>query len=230
MKQSRGVVYAAAYCVVMSAGGVNALLIKSSFIPSATPTVVSNTSAIISGYKKQSSLLFAKPKRKAAAVKGGKVQVKLLKKIDGTGGIGDVVMVAPAFWENSLKKTNSAVLISDDEVSVQNEAKAEKLKAEIELANDLKEKIQQTNLKISKKAGPDGHLFGGVGTKVIMEELRKKLPKNALSSKAIKVTEVCSGEDGKPLDHDIKEVGNYQVSIALQHEISTSLKLEVVSE
>ena len=72
-----------------------------------------------------------------------KVQVKLLKHVAGTGQAGEVVMVTPAFFNNKLRPTKSAKIISDEDVESERaeaEALAESTKA---TATELQEKISE---------------------------------------------------------------------------------------
>lgn len=89
-----------------------------------------------------STKLYARPK-KIAGTKGGKIQVKLLKTMPGTGNQGDVILVTPAFFENKLRKTNSAKKITDAEVKTENKEKQEKEKARMDNATD----VAQVSLK-----------------------------------------------------------------------------------
>ena len=181
-------------------------------------------------FGRQGIPLFSKKKKKDTTVgKGGKIQVKLLKHIAGTGQAGDVIMVAPAFFTNKLQKSGSAVRITDQEVkqenadriSMENEAKANALV--------VKKKVEEMKLSLLKKAGPDGHLFGGVGYKMILNELKKDFPLGCLDGKQVQITEVKTS-DGEKLQGDIKEIGEYSVNISLLKDVSATLQLSVAEE
>ena len=78
-------------------------------------------------FKRDGLPLYAKKKKKDTTVgKSGKIQVKLLKYVAGTGSAGEVIMVAPAFFANKLQKTGSAVRISDDDVEKESEVQKQK--------------------------------------------------------------------------------------------------------
>lgn len=225
---------------------------SSAFIQSASPTVVLDTtsSRLVGnvqqhvqnqiknnppinikpslGRQKETSL-FAKKKKDTSVGKGGRIQVKLLKHIAGTGQAGDVVMVAPAFFTNKLQKTGSAVRISNDEVEKEKSDKALHDKEQKENATVVKEKLENMTFTLTKKAGPDGHLFGGVGYRTIMTELKNEFPQGCLDGKQVKITQIKSSE-GKKLRGDIKEVGEYAVTVNLLKEISAALSLNVVAE
>ena len=174
---------------------------------------------------------FAKKKKSAGGGGGGtKVQVKLLKHIAGTGQAGDVIQVTPAFFNNKLRPTKSAVVISDEEVAAEqaeNQAQQEEARAQ---ATAIQEMLQETTLTIRRKAGPDGQLFGGVGPKVVVSELQQLLgdEKGAfLDSKGVKLKELTSGE-GKKMRGDIKHIGDFGGKIQLTKDISAKFKISVV--
>uniref|UniRef100_A0A7S1ZP95 50S ribosomal protein L9, chloroplastic n=1 Tax=Trieres chinensis TaxID=1514140 RepID=A0A7S1ZP95_TRICV len=174
------------------------------------------------------TVLSAKKNRRGATGggKGGKVQVKLLKYVEGTGSIGDVVLVAPAFYENKLKKTKSAVPISNEGVAAERAEDEMKRKEANEAAKQMKEKIEGSRIEFSMKAGPDGHLFGGVNYKSIMSELSKQFPKGALG-KGVKIKSLKS-DDGAEVPHDIKELGEYKASVSLLGDIDAEFTVGVI--
>lgn len=173
--------------------------------------------------------LFAGKKKDAGVLKDGKIQVKLLKHIDGTGHIGDVIMVTPAFFTNKLQKSGSAVRITDEEVVKEHADKMLHEKEQKENALVVKEKLEKMKLSMSMKAGPEGHLFGGVGYKTILDELKKDFPRGCLDGKQVKITEI-KVKDGKKLRGDIKEIGDFVINISLLKDVSASLELSVVQE
>jgi large subunit ribosomal protein L9 len=152
----------------------------------------------------------------------------MLKYVAGTGSIGDVVSVTPAFFQNKLQPTKSAVPITDEEVEVEKanqRAKEEAMNAE---ASKIKEQLSDFTLELKRKAGPEGHLFGAVGPKVIIEELRNSIKDPYLDQKQVKVISVT--EDGKPLEHDIKHIGEFGVNLALTKDITAKFDISVQEE
>ena len=192
---------------------------KTRFVPGASPNVILNGPP-----------LFAKKKKKDTTLgKSGKIQVKLLKHVAGTGSAGDVIMVAPAFFTNKLQKTGCAIRITDEEVAKESAEKKQRDDEAKATANDLKEKVEKITLNIPKKAGPDGKLFGGIGLKAVLGDLKKEFPAGCLDAKYIKITSV-KDEDGKALKHDIKAVGDYVATLTLMKGVSADFKLSVTSE
>lgn len=190
------------------------------------PTITtSNTAAAAPS----STQLFAKKKKKTAPAASTKVQVKLLKHIPGTGQIGEVVMVTPAFFNNKLLPNQAAKKVSDEEVAKETSEKQMKESAERAKANELKEKLDELKLNLTRKAGPDGHLFGGIGPKLIMGELESKIADDFFKNKWVKVAEVLN-EDGKKIKGDIKETGAFEARINLLTGISAKVGITVEAE
>jgi ribosomal protein L9 len=178
-----------------------------------------------------STVLFSKKKAAAASPAKGKVQVKLLKHVAGTGQAGEVIMVTPAFFNNKLRPTKSATMISDDEVA-REQSEAEKQETEeIQIAEELQSKIEDLQVKMSRKAGPDGQLFGGINTKMIITEIQSLLKddKDYLSQKNVKITDLLD-EDGKKMRGDIKHTGTFSSKISLRKNISAKFDIIVDSE
>lgn len=168
-------------------------------------------------------------KKDSTISKGGKIQVKLTKHVPGTGSAGDIIMVAPAFFLNKLQKTGSAVRITDDEVAKEQAEKKQHEKEAKELALDLKSKLEVMQITMAKTAGADGKLFGGIGYKAIMEELKKRFPQGCLDAKFIKIHEI-KNDQNEIEKHDIKCVGDYVATISLSKDISAQFKLSIVAE
>ena len=175
----------------------------------------------------KSALQLSKKKAAPASVK--KIQVKMLKYVEGTGHVGEIVMVTPAFFQNKLRPSSSAVMITDEEVT---RAKLETAALEKETrvkAEALKERITDLSISIRRKAGPDGHLFGGIGPKCIMEELEKTINDDFLKQKSVKIMSVTN-EVGSALDGDIKHTGVYKASLSLTKDISGLFDITVEAE
>ena len=184
--------------------------------------------------------------------KNGKIQVKLLKDIPGVGQAGDFIQTASTYFENKLRPTKSAIRVSTEEMNFELNQRKQVEMEKYNHALQMKEKIQSMDgLEIKMKAGPDGHLFGGVGYKQIVEELKKKFPSGALEGKNIKITSIVAssekkqkeaedGKVGKKKDtsssstttsqgHDIKQIGQYKVTLSLMKDVSAEFHLHIKS-
>lgn len=172
-------------------------------------------------------LLLSKKKAAPASVK--KIQVKMLKYVEGTGHIGEIVMVTPAFFQNKLRPSASAVMITDEEV-MKAKLEAEAMEKETrEKAEALKERLDDVSILLRRKAGPDGHLFGGIGPKCIMEELETTINDDFLKQKNVKIISITN-EDGSEMNGDIKHTGIFKASLSLTKEIFGSFGIIVEAE
>lgn len=178
------------------------------------------------------NILFSKSKNSAggSAAVSKKIQVKLLKYVAGTGLAGEIVQVTPAFFQNKLRPTKSAVMITDEEVQKEiAEAAVQEMKRNSE-AIEWKEKVEDMVISISRKAGPDGHLFGGIGPKILMDELMKNVDKNEFfEQKGVKIVSVVDS-DGKELKGDIKHLGEFGALLSLTKEINAKVAISVHPE
>jgi large subunit ribosomal protein L9 len=173
-----------------------------------------------------SATQLASKKKNAATTK---IQVKMLKFVAGTGIVGEVIQVTPAFYHNKLLPTKSAELISNEEMREQQAQQAAEEKATKEKANELKEKLSGITLQIKRTAGPDGHLFGGIGPKAIVEELKTIIVDDFLDKKGVKVLAITD-EEGKKLRGDIKQTGSFSAGISLTKDISAKIEIVVAPE
>lgn len=95
------------------------------------------------------------------------MDVILLEKVENIGGIGDQVTVKPGFARNFLLPQGKATLATPENVAkfearrTDLEAKAQ---AELELAQARAAKLEGQRLTLTANAGPEGKLFGSIGT------------------------------------------------------------------
>lgn len=168
-------------------------------------------------------------KKKKASPAPKKIQVKLLKHIAGTGQAGQIIQVTPAFFNNKLRPQQAAQIISDEEVAKEISEKKEKEDSNLAKANELRDQLNELSLNIKRKAGPDGQLFGGIGPKLIMNELQSEVGDDFLKQKWVKVVEVLD-ENGKKLRGDIKALGGFAARINLSGDISAKIGINVEAE
>jgi ribosomal protein L9 len=160
-----------------------------------------------------------------------KIQVKLLKYVAGIGQKGDIVRVSPSVLNNLLRPSQAAQVITDEEVQKELADAAAHDREIDRSATLLKKEIEEMTLSIARKAGPDGKLFGGIGPKVIIDELKSNLGSSAslLDSKGVKILSIVDA-DGVKVQGDVKRVGPFGATIALTKDISAKLQAEVRSE
>ena len=100
------------------------------------------------------------------------MDIILLEKIDNVGGVGDQVTVKPGYARNYLIPQGKATVATPENI-----AKFEAMRAELEAkaAGELGEaqlraaKFEGQVIRIQANAGPEGKLFGSVGTIDIAE-------------------------------------------------------------
>lgn len=166
-------------------------------------------------------------------MKNGKLQVKLLKHVAGTGSIGEVILVAPAFYQNKLLKTKSARIITDDEVNTEKMKRDSDQTGRKNAATEMALLLvkEESKLEFVKKAGPEGQLFGGIKAKDILQTLKSKYPKgNALEGKAVKIISMKDLEGNDVVHGDIKTLGDFMITISLLSDIKTELCISVKAE
>ena len=93
----------------------------------------------------------------------------------------------------------------------------------------MRETLTDMTLTVSRKAGPDGQLFGGVGAKAVMKELLKFIGNDFLSQKGVKITELMDG-NGKKIRGDIKHTGEFGARITLAKNVAVKFAISVEAD
>ncbi|MEY4453700.1 MAG: ribosomal subunit protein [Pseudomonadota bacterium] len=148
------------------------------------------------------------------------MQVILLEKVANLGNLGDIVKVKDGFGRNFLIPQGKAKRATDS-----NKAEFEARRAELEkqqaalldAAKDRAKALAGFNLAVTQKAGVDGKLFGSVTNTDIAE---------GLTAKNIKVVKAEIRMPNGPL----KTVGQHQVTIALHHDVTVDITIDVIGE
>lgn len=148
------------------------------------------------------------------------MELILLEKVRGLGALGDKVKVKPGYGRNYLVPQGKAV-----PATAENVAEFEKRRAEYEAkSNSLlataearKAKLENAAVTITANASPEGKLYGSVGPRDIAE---------AFSAQGLELekSEVILGEG------PIRNVGEYEVQIALHADVQTTAKVTIVAE
>jgi len=149
------------------------------------------------------------------------MQIILLEKVANLGGLGDVVKVKDGFARNYLIPQGKAKRATDANLKAFEAKRAELEKQQGEIlvaAQGRAEKLEGFAATIAQKAGVDGRLFGSVTNQDIAEAL------SAASGLKIVKMEV------RLPDGPLKLVGEYDVVIALHHDVIANVKITVVGE
>ena len=147
------------------------------------------------------------------------MKVIFLADVKGKGKKGDVIEVA-AGYGNNLIRNETAIIASPENMKALDDEKHQAAIREAELIqemNDLKTKIEKTEVKIAVRVGKDGKLFGSVSGKQIVDaifsQLNIKLDKRKLD-----------------LENSISSLGTYEIPIQLHKDVVAKIKLFVVEE
>ena len=148
------------------------------------------------------------------------MQIILLEKVANLGTLGDVVKVKDGYARNFLIPQGKAQRASEANLK-EFEARRAELEARqaeiLSTAQARAEKLENASVTIAQKAGVDGRLFGSVTTQDIAEAF------------------VAAGFDVKKYEVRLpegpfKQIGEFDVALALHHDVVVSVKVVVVGE
>ena len=148
------------------------------------------------------------------------MNVILLEKIRKLGDIGQEVSVKSGFARNFLFPQKKAIKATPENLEkFEEQRKRLEVKAE-ELLNVAKaraERLEKLVVSISMRATEEGHLFGSVGVKEIVDAVC------GLGEKVDKKELVFS-------EGAIRQLGEYTVSFQLHSDVTASIGVKVVAE
>jgi large subunit ribosomal protein L9 len=147
------------------------------------------------------------------------VDVILLQKLRNFGALGQVVKVKPGFARNFLIPQGKAVYATKA-----NREKFEATRAEIEKAAN--ERLQAAVAKqqlinalptiaIASKAGEEGKLFGSVGTRDIVDAMKK-------AGIEVEKRDVCLPEG------PLRTLGEHAVTVELEADVEAVVKINII--
>jgi large subunit ribosomal protein L9 len=148
------------------------------------------------------------------------MQVILMEKVVNLGGLGDIVKVKDGYARNFLIPQGKAKRATDANKKVFEERRAELERGQAEklaAAQQQAGKLEGLTVKVGRKAGVDGRLFGSVGNADIAE---------ALAAQGI---EVDKGLIRLPMG-PMKQVGDNEVEIVLHSDVVAKVTVSVVAE
>ncbi|MBM7662233.1 large subunit ribosomal protein L9 [Bacillus mesophilus] len=145
------------------------------------------------------------------------MKVIFLKDVKGKGKKGEVKNVADGYAHNFLIKQGLAVEANSSTVNtLEAQKKKEQKEAEAELqeAQQLKEKLEQLTVTLTAKSGEGGRLFGSITTKQVADELQK-------------VHKIKIDKRKMDLNEPIRSLGVTNVPVKLHTEVIATLKVHV---
>ena len=147
------------------------------------------------------------------------MQVILQVDVPPLGKAGDVVNVKEGYGRNFLLPQKKAVLADPKNLKMLEHQKKVVAAKQMKLkksAEDLLEKISNTQVTIARETAEEEKLFGSVTTKDIAEALRKE--------------GITIDRHNIQLDHPIKSIGVFDVPVRLHTEVTGTIKVWVVKK
>lgn len=147
------------------------------------------------------------------------MKVLLLQNIKNLGKVGEIKDVKDGYGQNFIIKKGLGKLATPSVIK-QYQALQKKLKQELEAEilrlKEVAKKIENIKIKVSKKLGANGSLFGALKKEEIVEKLSEQSIE--IDKKDIEIEE------------QIKATGEYDIKIKLGHSINATLKVVVEGE
>lgn len=147
------------------------------------------------------------------------MQIILLEKVANLGGLGDIVNVKPGYARNFLIPQGKAKRASEANLKAFEARRAELEAQQAEIlaqAQARAEKLEGFAVTVAQKAGVDGRLFGSVTNQDLAEAI------TAASGVTVAKMEVRLPEG------PFKAIGEYDLVVALHHDVVANLKVTVV--
>lgn len=147
-----------------------------------------------------------------------KVKVILTETIKGVGKKDEIVEVKDGYANNFLyaqKKGIPATTENINKLKAKNEKIQKNHDKDVQKANELKEKLENKEIKIKVKAGNNRKVFGSVGSKEIADAIKEQLN--------IEVDKKKISTDAR-----MKELGLHKVELKLHSEVK--VKIDVILE
>ncbi len=147
------------------------------------------------------------------------MKVILQKDVEDLGYEGDIVEVKRGYARNYLIPKGLAVEATPENIKALELKKKkieEKRRREKEKALELKKKIEAIEIKLIRKAGAGGKLYGSVTSADIVESLEKE----GISVTRKKIL----------IERPIRNIGEHTVSVRLYPEVTARLRIKVLPE
>lgn len=143
------------------------------------------------------------------------MDIILLEKIENVGSIGDRVKVKSGYARNFLIPKGKATLATPENIAKFETIRVElekKAAAELSAAQERASKLEGKEVRLTVQAGPEGKLFGSVGTVDVA---------NACAAIGI---EVERSEVRMP-DGPLRVTGEHEVELHFHSDVNVSLKV-----
>ncbi|MFA7169969.1 MAG: 50S ribosomal protein L9 [Candidatus Paceibacterota bacterium] len=147
------------------------------------------------------------------------MKVVLMKDVQNLGRMGEVKEVAGGYANNFLlpggyaRVATESVMKKAEEIQAQREKDAEDA---LKLAKEMADKLQGVVVTIKAKADASKKLYAGIKAEEISE---------ALKAKGFEIE-----KGGVMVDEPIKELGEFEITINLEHGLETSIGVNIEAE
>lgn len=148
------------------------------------------------------------------------MKIILLEDVKSQGKKGDIINVSDGYARNMLIPKGLGVEATPKNLNDLKLKKAheEKVAAEeLAAAKELGEKIKESSIKMSLKAGEGGKVFGSIAAKEISEAIKSQLGLDIDKKKL-------------QMSGPIKTIGQTEVNIRLHQQVIVPLKVSVTEE
>src|SRR5262245_11059748 len=147
------------------------------------------------------------------------MELILREHVDKLGRRGDIVKVKDGYARNYLVPRGLALPVTEGakrQVAREKQIADEKETQERQAADAIARKVTATELRIARKVGETGSLYGSVTTADIAE---------LLAAQGVEVD-----RRKIQLDDPIKELGEYTVHVKLHRDVTAPVRVSVVKE
>ena len=147
------------------------------------------------------------------------MRVILLRDIENLGKKYDIKEVSDGYARNFLIPQGLAKPATKESLiwlETQKEIEAKKSEEELKKIQDLASSIDDQEIIIPVKIGPEGQLFEGISAQKICEKLKE-------AGFEIKKSQI-------ELENPIKELGEFPVKIKFEHNLEAEIKVIIVEE
>jgi large subunit ribosomal protein L9 len=146
------------------------------------------------------------------------IEVLLRRTIEGVGQVGEVVRVRPGYARNYLLPRESAALVTPESLRRVDKDKAAEAIRQTQLQKEraaLLERLSSVTVTVEARAGEDGHLYGSVGARQVLDGLKRQ--GYALEERHVHF-------------EPVRELGEYEVAVHLTKDQTTKIRLWVVQD
>jgi large subunit ribosomal protein L9 len=147
------------------------------------------------------------------------VKILLREAVQHLGEQGDIVSVAPGYARNFLLPKGLAIEATSGNLKMLESKRKvwdQRKLREIEAAKLQAEKISDLALKVTRKSGPGGTLYGSV-TKAEIHEL-------------LEAAGIAVDRRRLVVEGTIKTVGEHEITVKIHQQVRAQFKLQVVAE